>query len=175
MKEVYKALIRSLGITVGVSVLGGLSTTYLLGNFMGGFLGLVVIQLILGYVLSVQRDMRNEATREALEGLEGLSTVPRVSLNCAYCKVANMVPIDLNTDNVFQCANCTSPNRVYVQFTPVRLTVPMSSNPLDAQRIDLEPVEDTVRQSTVNENVTIRGETNGRPDTKAPIEPAAGV
>jgi len=77
-------------------------------------------------------------------------------VSCAYCNMANSVPLSLITENTFVCKSCNQANKIIFQLTVVRIT-----KPLNVPDSNLSPVEldaDDVVQSTINESIKIKHE-----------------
>ena len=72
-----------------------------------------------------------------------------ISLSCAYCNVPNRVPLSLMEDNSFECVSCNQANKVYIQFSTVRVTQPLS-NRIEMREVSDEP---TQRQTTINDPI----------------------
>ena len=89
-----------------------------------------------------------------LEGAVELK-VP-IALSCAYCNTVNRVPLSLLDDNSFKCNSCNQSNKVYIQYSTVRITTPIASAKLDMRDID-DDGEETQRQTTINEGIKING------------------
>ena len=121
-------IVRSLGITLGVSALIS-SALYLLGvPFWVTFILSTAIQIFVWqgfqYIVSVRAALTSkEVDKEMMETYMSNS----VEMPCAYCKEDNFVPIKLNTNNSFMCSGCDKETVVYIHIDSVQRTVPVES------------------------------------------------
>jgi hypothetical protein len=116
----------SLAFTTLVSAVVGLGGYLLVGYFWGFFALAFGVQFVLFAVINtyLQRKDTLEGAKVLNEQLEALSKFT-IQLACAYCKVANAVPITLNQENRFQCGSCNQVNAVKMQFFAARVTTPL--------------------------------------------------
>lgn len=152
------AFLTSLGITLGVACLIGLSLGLILNSInigLGVFILSIVIQVGYSYISSERKednDLKNlEETLDRYIKDASELKVP-VMLGCAYCNIQNKVPISLLNENVFKCVSCNAPNKVYIQYTTVRITQPLA-NTVPMKEIDIE--NSLQRQTTINESIKI--------------------
>lgn len=121
-------ILRSIGITLGVSTVVS-SALYLAGvPFWTSFILAVVIQIFIWqgfqYVVSVRAALASkEVDKEMMEVYMSNS----VTIPCAYCKDENFVPIKLDTNNSFTCSACNNETVVYIHIDPVQKTVPVQA------------------------------------------------
>ena len=162
-KALIKVILRSVGITLLISTVCGIGTRLLFKSFFGGFLIAGAFQYIGGYIWSVLLERRDRKFAETLINSATETPVP-IELSCAYCNTVNHVPLLLSQDNVFKCVSCNQPNNVYIQFTTVRVTQPLTKNEAIGE-VPMLPEEPTQRQTTVNEPIKITGDNRepGRP------------
>lgn len=151
----FKALLRSVGIILVISSIIG-SGTYFFGSFWGGFIISTIVQLLGGYLWSIILERKDKMFKDAL--LTELSEAPTpFDLTCAYCNTQNRVPMFLSRENVFACKHCNQTNKVYMQFTTVRLTTPLVKNEALNEVPILEEDNPTIRQTTVNQPLQFSG------------------
>lgn len=160
INDVWWAFFRSILITFGVSAILGLGAGLLLPHkiFSGivVFIMAVVVQFAGGSIASSIAERRNkdaeflaaQVLREASE-----RKLP-YDLNCAYCNTTNRVGISFNTENVFVCEQCKQPNKIYIQFTTVRMTEPLITKTVDVNYLDVDN-EPGTRQTTINEPIVL--------------------
>lgn len=119
-------LIKSTGIVLFVSLLGGFSF-YLIGyNFWPTFILFFVFQYIIFSFFGniINSYFLQKTKQKELEALEPLSTL----LECAYCNKPNIMTF-YPTDNEMlelECASCKKKNSVRIQFVVARLTEPLT-------------------------------------------------
>ena len=119
-------LIKSTGIVIFVSLLGGLSF-YLIGySFWSAFILFFVFQYILfSFVGNLINSYFLQKTKQKeLESLEPLSTI----LECAYCNKPNIMTFFPNDNEMLEmeCASCKKKNSIRIQFVVARLTEPLN-------------------------------------------------
>lgn len=153
----YKALVTSLGLVMLGSIAVGTGTLLLGSSFWGGFLIAAFVQFIGGYLWNTSLERKDQMFAQTLITQATDNPIP-TELSCAYCRVKNIVPLSLSVENVFKCKSCNQTNKIYIQYTTVRLTSTLVKNeslgevPMD----DLEPAPEP-RQTTLNEPITIKG------------------
>jgi len=76
-------------------------------------------------------------------------------LNCAYCNVLNRVGVSFIDETIFNCTGCNQPNKVFIQFTTVRITTPLTHKENVSGVIDMDDGDPGVSQSTVNEPIKV--------------------
>ena len=123
----------SISFTALVSAVVGLGGYLLGGYFWGWFAMAFGVQFVLFAVINtyLQRKDTLEGAKVLNEQLEALSKFT-IQLACAYCKVANAVPITLNQENRFQCGSCNQVNAVKMQFFAAQVTTPLQKVVLPA-------------------------------------------
>jgi len=153
VKAFYKSICTVLGVAAGCGTGAGLifkSTS--IGIGVG--LILLVAQFLVGYIASIRRDQKQEVlAQDIINGVMNGAQELRVPivLSCAYCNMQNRVPLSLMEDNSFECVSCNQPNKVYMQFSTVRVTQPLSSK-IEIREVNDEP---TQRQTTINEPIQL--------------------
>jgi hypothetical protein len=153
----YKALLTSIGIVTLVSIIFGVGTYLLAKTFWGGFLIAAVIQFIGGYLWNTTLERKDKMFAETLI-TQATDNPIATELSCAYCNVRNIVPLSLSVENVFKCKSCNQTNKVYIQFTTVRLTTPLTPNEA-LNEVPMLEEESTPqqRQTTINEPIVVKG------------------
>ena len=154
-----KALLKSILITLSVGVVFGVGCGIITQSWVNGvilFIVAIVGQYAINAIVSTISNNRNkEAEFLAQQVLkEAAERKLPYDLRCAYCSTLNRVGISFNSENTFICTECSQPNKVYLQFTTMRITTPLTQNGTSTF-IDI-PDEDTgVGQSTVNEPINM--------------------
>jgi hypothetical protein len=124
-------ILRSISITLLISLVVGLIFWSTGGNFSRAFTLAIVIQFAVFWVYNTlsekyfnlkQRQLDNERIKEfTKQGLE---------VECSYCKTVNLVPVRFDVDNDFSCTNCGKPNAIYIGVTVTQKTSPLNMSPL---------------------------------------------
>jgi hypothetical protein len=118
----YSNIIKSTGIVLFLSALGGLGAYLIHLNFWATFILLFVFQyIIFSFVGNLITSYFVEKTRQKeLDILEPLSTI----LECAYCKAKNLMTFFPNQDEriEFECDSCKKTNLVNINFSVARIT-----------------------------------------------------
>lgn len=156
--NLWWALIRSLSIIIAISLTLGLGTYQITNNWVSGiimFIMSIIAQFAINSIVSSISDKKNkEAEFLAQQVLKEASErkLP-YDLNCAYCNTINRVGISFDNENVFECSACEQPNKIYLQFTTVRITAPLT------QKENIKGYDDEedsgVKQTNINEPVII--------------------
>lgn len=155
-KQLLKSLIMSVGIVLIISLTIGLAFYLLFGLKVGisFFIFSTIAQIIGGYWINSKKEFEEEIfTKEIVETIKqdpARFKVP-VRLTCAYCHAENFVPLSLMEDNGFTCLECKEPNKVYIQYSTVRITKPLSPT-IDLKEIDMEG-EGTKTESAIHEPI----------------------
>ena len=155
-----KAALRSLLVMTIVSIIMGAGTLLLFHSFFGGLLIAYVIQILGGYVWNTYLERREAKLAQTLtDNLQAQIKGEQIplSLSCAYCNTVNKVPFTFNKTTFFKCVSCNQPNKIYIQFTTVRITTPLLTNP-QTNEIVMEDDEENMRQTTINEPIKIKSE-----------------
>lgn len=162
--KLWWLLIRSILITLSISGMVGAGTWYLTGDIIKGVVSgvlMVIIQISLASIIngiSAKRNTEAEYLAEQVLREAGERKIP-YNLNCAYCNTMNRSGISFNSENIFECDSCKQPNKVYIQFSTVRLTSPLAKSDEKLGNVDMgdedEPVEAGVRQTTINDSISV--------------------
>lgn len=153
------AVVRSLLIVLGISLVCGTGVGIITHNWIDGvltFIMSIAIQFAANSMLLTFSDRRNtkaeflaqQVLREAAE-----RRLP-FDLNCAYCNTLNHAGISFNNENTFTCTQCQQPNKVFLQFSVARITTPLTSKEDTSTFIDLEG-DSGVSQSSINEPIRV--------------------
>ena len=124
-------IIRSLAITLSVSILGTVVCWSLGYNVYKSFALITAIQFGSFWILNSITQHFKQVKMTQLEN-ERIAEYTKQSINaeCAYCKTMNMIPLRMDHDNDFDCTNCNKPNAVYVGITVTQKTNPMNVDSL---------------------------------------------
>lgn len=116
----------SLSFSSLVSSVFGLAGWLVIGKFWGFFLMALALQFVIFAVINtfLRRKDFIETTKLINEQLEATSK-HLINLSCAYCQIANTVPIVLNEENRFKCESCNQINGVKMQFFSTQITTPL--------------------------------------------------
>lgn len=156
-------LCRSMFLTAFVSAVCSLPV-YLITNKIGGtvatFCTVTVCQIALSSLFSILKTNKDNKAEFLAKQVLKEASQRRMPFNvsCAYCGESNMIGISFTEDNSFVCAKCNSPNKVYIQFSTVRVTTPLIGKQDAVTAKDLlEDDDKSVTESTINKPVQIGG------------------
>jgi hypothetical protein len=127
-KVEVKILIYSVLLTSLFSVLFGFAGSTIIGTFWSWFCISFLVQFI-GFIsynsFLIQKDSiaLQEAEVEALKQISKIS----IKVNCAYCQLPNITPVQLDRKNTFKCEGCNQVNGVSMQFMATTITTPLQS------------------------------------------------
>jgi hypothetical protein len=162
--KLWWLLIRSILITLSISGAVGVGAWYLTGDIIKGTVAgvlMIIIQISLASIINgISAKRNNEAEYLAEQVLREASErkIP-YNLNCAYCNQMNRAGISFNSENIFECDSCKQPNKVYIQFSTVRLTSPLAKSGEKLDNVDMgdeeEPTDAGVRQTTLNDSISV--------------------
>ena len=125
-----------------IACTGGALATYMGYDFLKTTVGLILIQLTLGYVVNTVMDYYTAVKNKSLENERlKLYSIQSAELKCAFCGEISVVPIRLDTENEYVCPSCGKRNSVYLNITVARSTTPMNVNPLTTSMINDEEEE----------------------------------
>jgi len=124
-------ILRSLAITLSVSgtcALVGWSLDY---DFWRVFALVTAIQFVSFWLFNSVLQHIKQVKMTQLEN-ERIAeyTKQSITAECAYCKTANLIPLRVDSDNDFECTNCSKPNAVYIGITVTQKTNPMNVDSL---------------------------------------------
>ena len=152
------ALFRSLSIILGVAITCAVCIGAIMHSWLAAFAMLIltiVAQFAINTIVMGISDRKNkEAEFLAQQVLrEASERQMPYELNCAYCNVLNRVGISFNAENGFVCKGCNEPNKVYIQFSVVRVTTPLTQKE-NTEFIDIDG-DPGVSQSTINQPIRV--------------------
>ena len=99
----------------------------------------------------INRLLGMKAQKLELKRLEKLSEIGEIeskqitTLECSYCGEKNGLLVDVNAENSFTCNSCKNENKVVMQYSTVRTTVPLLTD-LQTAREDVYGKMDEVAQ-----------------------------
>jgi len=160
-KLLLLALARSVAIVLLISLSVGCGVGYItesVGKGIAASLIVFVLQYAISAIVSGISDRRNTDAEFLAEQVLKEASERRLpyNLNCAYCNAANKAGVSFIHETIFDCTSCKQPNKVYVQFSTVRLTTPLTQKEKAGEFIEMddEDKEATARQTTVNESIS---------------------
>ncbi|MDD4110037.1 MAG: hypothetical protein PHS54_00625 [Clostridia bacterium] len=157
-KNEMKIFIGALFKILGVAFVCGICTGIICQTWIAGlsmFIMAIVAQFAINAIVMELASRKNrEAEFLAKQVLKEASErqLP-YNLNCAYCNELNRIGISFVNENSFECVKCKQPNKVYIQFTTVRITTPLVQKE-NTTFIDMES-DPGVSQSTVNQPISM--------------------
>ena len=156
--NLWVVFLKALSTILLISVIIGSGIGYITESWSKGiivFILTIIAQFsINSIVMSFSARKNKEAEFLATQVLKEASErqLP-YDLNCAYCNTLNRVGISFINENSFDCVSCKRPNKVYIQFTTVRVTTPLSPRE-DNKFIEMD-VDVGVSQTTVNQPIKV--------------------
>lgn len=127
-----KLIALSILITTIISAVGGFALSPVMGGWLHAFVFTFLLQMVGNYFYNDYRYRKSEREQRAYENdrLEILSK----NLITFKCPCGNNVfeqPVYPGLDNVFECQKCNQTVKLDITITPVVVTTPLTSNPLD--------------------------------------------
>lgn len=131
-KRLLRALILGLGLTILLSVLMGYAIAPLIGGWLQGFWFTFVLQVLGNYFYNDYR-IRTRTREEEINLNERLDILSRnlINFDCPCGEYLFNEAIYPGKDNIFKCEKCNQTIRVDVAMTPVVITQPLTTNPLE--------------------------------------------
>lgn len=119
-----REIIKSILITLGVSVVLGGSVSYMFDvDIVKTIVGTTMIQVIFFMLYNnISQKILQIKTEQEITNQINLMSKQTVDLKCAYCGHVNTIPIELSRDNKFECEECGKTNAVYVALTTAQKT-----------------------------------------------------
>ena len=154
LNNVLKKILYSFGLTILVSVLGGLFCMNFGFNFWITSSFLFLLQVV-GFYFYGEYVKRNNARIEAQLELEAIAELRRITADVVCpCdkKVQTTIPLDMSTDNSYICAQCSKKVGVIVDIKTVLKTEPMQEDPLKNPQI-LKNVEEVLKDPRHNDRI----------------------
>jgi Ca2+/Na+ antiporter len=123
-------ILRSLGITLGVSAAAALFLSEFNVSFIKTFIFVTIIQFIAWHAFTYYNRIKvitknKEIEREIAEEISKQTA----TLPCAYCNELNVISVRLDEDNEFDCLSCNRSSAVYIDIETVAKTEPMQPPP----------------------------------------------
>ncbi len=159
MNILILSLIRSLLLVTGVSLALGVGIGLLFSSWISGVIAFILTTIaqisINNMIIGVSNKKNKEVEILAQQVLREASErrLP-YTLRCAYCSEVNTIGISFVSDNTFVCDKCKQPNKVYIQFTTARVTIPLIQKGYENSVIDDE-TDTSVSQTTVNQPIAM--------------------
>ena len=153
------ALFRSIAIILAVAITGGICIGIITHSWSAGiamFVLAIIFQFAINSMFMGISDRKNkEAEFLAQQVLrEAAERKMPYDLNCAYCNALNRVGISFIDESTFICTACKQPNKIYLQFSVVRITTPLTQKENTSTFIDME-ADPGVSQSTINQPIKV--------------------
>jgi hypothetical protein len=123
----FLVILISFIFTILVSTTIGFAGFLILEKFWGFFILSFILQLVIFAIVNTILQKRDllESTKILNEHLEAVSK-HSINLSCAYCQIANVVPIVLNKENKFKCESCNQISGVKMQFLSTQISTPLT-------------------------------------------------
>lgn len=124
-------IVRSIAITATVSSAVGGIFWALDGNFWKPFVLATVIQFVIFWMFTTVMDRISLFKQKQIEN-DRIAEFSKQSIEaeCSYCKTLNLIPLQMDRDNDFDCTNCGKPNAVYIGVTVTQKTTPLNVSSL---------------------------------------------
>ena len=151
------ALFRSIAIILAVAIVCAICIGLIAKSWIAGmamFVMSVIAQFAINSMFMGISDRRNKEAEFLAEQVlrEASERQMPYDLNCAYCNALNRTGISFNNETTFNCVSCQQPNKVYIQFSVVRITTPLTQKENTSNFIDMD-ADVGVSQSTINEPI----------------------
>ena len=117
-------ILRSLGILTAISVCFGLFLSEFNISFWVSFAFVSAVQIVVYNVYRYYQQSKAIARNQELDklALEQISKQTAL-LPCASCNAEQIVAVELNTANTFECQACNQKNSVYINIETAAMTV----------------------------------------------------
>jgi hypothetical protein len=151
---VFRKIVYSFLATLAVSILGGLFLLNFGFNFWITSIFFFLLQLVVFYFYGEHVKRKNAFIQAQLE-LEAAIELKRITADVVCpCdkKVETTIPIDMNGDNSYICAQCDKKIRVIVQTKTVLKTDPIVENPLVNPKV-LHNFEEALKDPKHNDRI----------------------
>lgn len=131
-KSIYKTAIMGLTITLVLSAVLGYGLAGLIGSWGQSFCLVLAIQFLVNYFYSDYRIRKSTAQKESILN-ERLDILSRnlVKFDCPCGEYLFEEVIYPGRENMFKCESCKQTVRINVDLTPVVITTPLTSDPLE--------------------------------------------
>ena len=125
-------LLRSIGITLGISAVLAGTMTFFNVLFWPSFIIITIAQIIVWQIVKYVVDVRAAVKNKEIESdLMKQYMANEVVVPCSGCKKENLVPIQLNKSNNFKCSHCDLQNVIYISLEAAQVTTPVDSLKVD--------------------------------------------
>lgn len=124
MPEELKQILVSILKTTLVAIVFTVIVNYTTGSdYLRTFIALICIQFTLSYIWNsyTQYSLSRLSIIEETQRLEMYES-QGLSVQCAFCKNENFIPIRFDIENDFNCTECNKQNSVYVDVTTAQKT-----------------------------------------------------
>ena len=131
LKNPYLHLVLySLSITTIVSSLTAAAVYTWTTNFKGVFLLATATQFLVFFLYNayLQKQEAIEINRQELE-YSNKDIKVSTRLNCAYCKTADTVVVNISKSEPYTCVFCKQQNNIKVQIIPTQTITPVENIP----------------------------------------------
>lgn len=154
LNTIVGKIIFSFGITLLVSVLGGLFLLNFGFNFWVSTIFFFLLQLV-GFYFYGEHIKRKNAILQAQLEMQIATELKKITADVVCpCdkKVQTTIPIEMNTDNSYICSQCSKRIGVIVETKTVLKTDPISKDPLSNPEI-LTTFEEALKDPTHNDRI----------------------
>lgn len=117
------SLVKSLGITIAISLLFGL-VFFFTGRGFWLPVGVAFLsQIVLWFVIQYVADIYVRIKAEEIEN-DRIREISRTAadVECSFCGKETFIPIDLTIDNTFTCEKCGKENVVIIRIDTAQTT-----------------------------------------------------
>lgn len=154
LKDVFKRLTYGFGLTIVVSILGGLFFLNIGFNFWITSLFFFILQVV-GFYFYGESVKRKNAFIEAQLELAAASELAKISADVVCpCdkKVKTTIPIEMNSDNTYVCAQCEKRVSVLLETKTFLKTDPIIEDPLKNPKL-IKDVEEALKDPKHNDRI----------------------
>jgi hypothetical protein len=136
MTDLYK-IGKSLTLTIAISLAVSLSLLSIGKNFWVTMAIVTTLQFIGSYIFNLLYKTYIIYKNNAQAALQTNALDSRgIDLDCAFCGEKNLIPIEFDTDNRFNCIKCDKENAVYVNITTAQTTIPLATSSVSTNVFD---------------------------------------
>jgi hypothetical protein len=121
-------MIKKLGLSLGLTFLISIGIGFVLKDLIGFWQGLtaaIILHFLFFYFFNPDKKSNTLVAAEQA-AFDNLIQTQTVSVNCPCGQNPMLVPIILNSENIFTCEKCLSKFRVNTVFESVLLTEPLN-------------------------------------------------
>jgi hypothetical protein len=128
----------SLGLTGLFATLSAFAGSAIIGSFWGWF-WITVLLMVIIFALVNTYFLRKDAELQQLVETRLVNEIIKTSIaiNCSYCHISNVVPVQIGEKNTFMCESCNQVNKITIQFVSTALTTPLETVkiPLESETV----------------------------------------